>query len=113
MSRDDYQYLNPSFLDSGKHEEPVDWDKDSSIEVENEKGTTGKEAGMMFFGHKKNWKTPTYDSCFAHEDKEDSKRNGGMVVDTVNFVELGKYFPPIVASEKEENLEKRCRPRVR
>ncbi|OIT02661.1 hypothetical protein A4A49_25510 [Nicotiana attenuata] len=107
MSRDDYQYLNPSFLDSGKHEDSVDWDKDSSMEVENEKGTVGKEAGMMFdVGHEKNWKTPTYDSCSPYEDKEGSKSNGGMVVDTVNFVELGKYFPPIVASEKEENSEK-------
>lgn len=34
MLGDDYQYLSPSILDSGKHEEPADWDKDSPMEVE-------------------------------------------------------------------------------
>lgn len=61
---------------------------------------------MFDVGPENNWKTPIGDSCCAREDKEGTKSNGGMVVDTVNFVELGKYFPPTGASEKEENSEK-------
>ncbi|OIT27684.1 hypothetical protein A4A49_21908 [Nicotiana attenuata] len=99
MLWDDYQYLSPSILDSEKHEEPADWDKDSPMEVENEKRTSRNEAGKMFD-----------ESFYAHVDKEGSESNGGIVVDTtvgtVNFSEPRKYFPPVVASEEEEISEK-------
>nr|XP_016432233.1 PREDICTED: uncharacterized protein LOC107758908 isoform X1 [Nicotiana tabacum]XP_016432234.1 PREDICTED: uncharacterized protein LOC107758908 isoform X2 [Nicotiana tabacum] len=99
MLGDDYQYLSPSILDSGKHEEPADWDKDSPMEVENEKGTSRNEAGKMFD-----------DSSYARVDKEGLESNGGIVFNTtigiVNFSEPRKYFSPVVASEEEENSEK-------